>query len=202
MDEERPRKRHTKFSRAARAKRILEQLREGWAYDDIAREEGLTARRLRQIVAEFVKTRGALGDATHAQVQIERLSRAMRVASDALAQGEIRAIGPFIRVVDRLDRYQALAHETTAYPTPEADRLVFQQLVARIRRSVEDEFAEERRREAEAAAASAGSAAPEPIGNCAAAEAPAAAAAEASAPPPFAPLAGQAPSDFFRGIRP
>jgi hypothetical protein len=200
MDVERPRKRRTKFSRAARAKRILEQLREGWAYDDIAREEGLTERRLRQIVAEFVKTRGALGDAAHAQVQIERLSRAMRVASDALAQGDIRAIGPFIRVVDRLDRYQALAHETTAYPTPEADRLVFQQLVARVKAQARDEFEEERRREAEAAAASVGSAAPDPIGNGAAA--PAAAEAEASPPPPFAPLAAQAPSDFFRGIRP
>jgi hypothetical protein len=196
MDEERPRKRHTKFSRAARAKRDLEQLREGWAYDDIAREEGLTARRVRQIVAEFIKTRGALGDATHAHMQIDRLSRAMRVASDALAQGDIRAIGPFIRVTDRLDRYQALAQETKPWPTPAEDQLVVQQLVARIRRQVEDELAEKHRKEAEAAAASAGSAAPEPIGTCAVA-APAAAEAEASPPPPSASLAAQAPSDFF-----
>ena len=41
MDQEKPRKRHTQFSRLARTKRILEQLREGWAYDDIAREEGI-----------------------------------------------------------------------------------------------------------------------------------------------------------------
>jgi uncharacterized membrane protein len=196
MDEERPRKRHTQFSRAARTKRILEQLREGWAYDDIAREEGLTARRVRQIVAEFMKTRGALGDATHAHMQIDRLSRAMRVASDALARGDIRAIGPFIRVTDRLDRYQALAQETAPRPTAAEDKLVFQQLVARIRSQVQDELAEERRREAEGAAASAGSAAAEPIGNCAAA------AAEASGPPPSAPLSAQAPSDFFRGVRP
>src|SRR5580658_5652174 len=149
MDVERPRKRHTKFSRAARAKRILEQLREGWAYDDIAREEGLTARRVRQIVAQFIKTREALGDATHAHMQIDRLSRAMRVASDALAQGDIRAIGPFIRVTDRLDRYQALAQETKPWPTPAEDQLVVQQLVARIRRQVEDELAEKHRKEAE-----------------------------------------------------
>ena len=48
MDEERPRKRHTQFCRAARTQRILEKLREGWAYDDIAREEGLTGRRVRR----------------------------------------------------------------------------------------------------------------------------------------------------------
>jgi predicted transcriptional regulator len=195
MDEERPRKRHTQFSRAARTKRILEQLRDGWAYDDIAREQGLTERRVRQIVAEFIKTREVVGDAAHAHMQIDRLSRAMRVASDALARGDLRAIGPFIRVVDRLDRYQALAQETKPWPTPAEDQLVMQQLVARIRSKVEDELAEERRREAEAAAASAGSAAPEPIGNCAAAV------AEATPPPPSAPLSAQAPSDFFRGVR-
>jgi uncharacterized protein YdbL (DUF1318 family) len=202
MDEEKPRKRHTKFSRAARTKRILEQLREGWAYDDIAREEGLTARRVRQIVAEFIKTREALGDATHAHMQIDRLGRAMRVASDALARGDIKAIGPFIRVVDRLDRYQALAQETAPRPTAAADQLVMQQLVARIRSQVEDELAEKRRREAEAAAASAGSAAPEPIGNCADVATPPVAETEASPPPPSAPLSAQAPGDFFRGIRP
>jgi hypothetical protein len=198
MDEERPRKRHTKFSRAARAKRDLEQLREGWAYDDIAREEGLTARRVRQVVAEFIKAREALGGAAHAHMQIDRLSRAMRVASDALAQGDIRAIGPFIRVTDRLDRYQALAQETKPWPTPAEDQLVVQQLVARIRRQVEDELAEKHRKEA----ASAGSAAAEPLGSCAAVAAPAVAAAEASPPPPFAPLSAQAPSDFFRCTRP
>jgi hypothetical protein len=198
MDEERPRKRHTKFSRAARAKRILEQLREGWAYDDIAREEGLTARRVRQIVAQFIKTREALGDATHAHMQIDRLSRAMRVASDALAQGDIRAIGPFIRVTDRLDRYQALAQETKPWPTPAEDQLVVQQLVARIRRQVEDELAEKHRKEA----ASAGFAGTGQPGRCAPFFAPAVAAAEASPPPPFAPLSAQAPSDFFRCTRP
>lgn len=46
MDERRQPKRRTQFGRAARAKRILERLREGWAYDEVAREEGLTERRV------------------------------------------------------------------------------------------------------------------------------------------------------------
>ena len=116
MDQEKPRKRHTQFSRLARTKRILEQLREGWAYDDIAREEGISERRVRQIVTQFLKAREALEGATHAHMQIDRLGRAMRVASDALARGDIRAIGPFIRVIDRLDRYQTLVHENAAHP--------------------------------------------------------------------------------------
>ena len=50
-DEQRQPKRHTQFSRATRSKRILDRLREGWAYDEVAREEALTERRVRQIVA-------------------------------------------------------------------------------------------------------------------------------------------------------
>ena len=52
-------------------------------YDDIAREEGLTKRRVRQIVAQFLKEREALEGVTHADMQIDRLGRAMRVAGDA-----------------------------------------------------------------------------------------------------------------------
>ncbi len=198
MDQEKPRKRHTQFSRLARTKRILEQLREGWAYDDIAREEGISERRVRQIVTQFLKAREALEGATHAHMQIDRLGRAMRVASDALARGDIRAIGPFIRVIDRLDRYQTLVHENAAHPTPVEDQVVIQALVARLTHSAK---AKESGREApEAGGASIGSAALEPTGNSAAVAAPAV--AEAEAPLASAPLSSQAPGDFFRRVRP
>ena len=45
MDEEKPRKRQmTKFGRWARNRRIVKHLREGFGYDEIAREERLTER--------------------------------------------------------------------------------------------------------------------------------------------------------------
>jgi hypothetical protein len=37
---------------AERRERIFARMREGWGYDEIARDEQLTARRVRQIVAE------------------------------------------------------------------------------------------------------------------------------------------------------
>jgi hypothetical protein len=43
-------KRLAAFVEAARQKRILARLNEGWADDEIARDEGLTGRRVRQIV--------------------------------------------------------------------------------------------------------------------------------------------------------
>jgi hypothetical protein len=122
MDDQRRRKPHTQFSRATRGKRILDRLREGWAYDEVAREEGLTERRVRQIVAEYLKDRDAVEGVTHAHMQIDRLGWAMRVAAEAMAEGDVRAIGPFIKAIDRLDRYQELARRTGTQPnTSEAD---------------------------------------------------------------------------------
>ena len=129
MDEERPRRRQTRLSRAARTKRILERLREGWAYDEVAGEVGLKERRVRQIVTEFLKEREAVSGAAHAHMQLDRLGRAMRVAGDALARGDIRAIAPFIRVIDRLDRYQMLAAETAARPKAVVDGAADQLIV-------------------------------------------------------------------------
>ena len=117
MDEQRQPKRHTQFSRATRGKRILDRLREGWAYDEVAREEGLTERRVRQIVAEYLKDRDAVEGVTHAHMQIDRLGWAMRVAAEAMAEGDVRAIGPFIKAIDRLDRYQELARRTATRRT-------------------------------------------------------------------------------------
>ena len=100
MDEEKPRKRlPTAFSRSARNKRIMERLREGFNYHEIAREEKLTERRVRQIVNEAMEGREALESAIHAHMQIDRLGQAMRVAGDALARGDVRAVAPFLKAM-------------------------------------------------------------------------------------------------------
>ena len=152
MDEEQSRKRRTTtFTRSARKKRILDRLREGFGYDEIAGQEKLTERRVRQIVAEALGGREALENAIHAHLQVERLGRAVRVAGEALSRGDIRAVAPFIKAVETLDRYQSLARETAPRrPRKTAgDALVMKMLVARIRAQVLDEC----RREAAAGAA-------------------------------------------------
>ena len=212
MDEERPRRRQTRYSRAARTKRILERLREGWTYDEVAGEVGLKERRVRQIVAEFLKEREAVSGAAHAHMQLDRLGRAMRVAGDALARGDIRAIAPFIRVIDRLDRYQTLAAETAARPEAvvhgAADQLIVESIFARVRRTVLEEM---RTQAAESEAAAAGPP-PEPDGDPAAVAPPVVAEAQEAPPalPPSAPPARatllpngvMAGADFFSYIRP
>ncbi len=157
MDEKAPRKRQTTtFSRSARNKRILAQLRGGFGYDEIAREEKLSERRIRQIVKQALEGREALESATHAHMQIDRLGQAMRVAGDALARGDVRAVGPFIKAIEKLDRYQSLARQAPPKRrnTSDDDELVMQNLVAQIRSHVLDEC----RREAEQAVAAAAAA--------------------------------------------
>jgi len=51
----------------------------------VARGEGLTARRVRQIVAAATKEREAAAGLTHAHMQVDRLGFAMRVAAEAMA---------------------------------------------------------------------------------------------------------------------
>ena len=112
MDEEKPRKRQTtKFSRSARAKRIVEWLREGFGYDEIAREEKLTERSVRRIATKALQGRETLERAFHAHMQVDRIARAMRVAGEALARGDVRAVAPFLNAVEKLERYQTLARE-------------------------------------------------------------------------------------------
>ena len=140
--DERTRRHTTTFTRAARTRRMLDRLREGWGYRDVAREEGLSDRRVRQIVAGHVKRSEPVDAGAHVALQIERLSFAIRVAGEKLATRDIRAIAPFIKAIDRLDAYQTRARKAApSQPSREADPLVVKALVDRIRRGIEAEAA-------------------------------------------------------------
>ena len=71
-------------SRAARRERIFARLRDGWALDAIAREETLSAERVRQIVEEIVKGRRVEEGSTTARLRIARLAPAIQTAGEAL----------------------------------------------------------------------------------------------------------------------
>ncbi len=121
---------------------MLERRREGWGYHEVARAEGLSDRRVRQLVAEHVKRSEPVDAGTHAALQIERLDFAIKVAGEALAKGDIRSIAPFIKAIDRLDAYQTRARKAApSQPLREADALVVKALVDRIRREVQSEAA-------------------------------------------------------------
>jgi hypothetical protein len=92
-----------------RRKRIFAGLRDGLRYDEIAAQEGVTTERIRQIVAEVLKNREVDSGADHAKLQLDRLVPALQIAAEAVASGDVRAIPSYLKVLDRLDRYQATA---------------------------------------------------------------------------------------------
>ena len=101
-----PERRLNVLGKAARRKRIFARLREGWAYDEIAGEERVSAERIRQIVSEILDKRVIDRGIDHAHLQLERLMPALRIVGEAIGRGELKAVAPLIKVIDRLDKHQ------------------------------------------------------------------------------------------------
>ncbi len=104
-------RRREAYARILRRARVLARRREGWAYDEIAREEGLSAERIRQIVREVLSKRPVENGADHAKLQLARLTPALQAAESAILNGDIKAIAPFLKALDQADRWRAIASE-------------------------------------------------------------------------------------------
>jgi len=135
--------------RVSRRGRILARLREGWAYDEIAREERLTPVGIRQIVRQALEKRIVDDGAEHAKLQLARLQPSMRLAGEAIAAGDVTAIAPLMKVLDRLDRYQRAAKAVQVYDD-EARRKLMDK-INRVAANLEVDEARATARAAEAA---------------------------------------------------
>jgi hypothetical protein len=113
--------------KAVRRERIFERLRGGLSYEAVAHEEGVTPRRIRQIVTEALRRQEVDSEADHAMLQLVRLESAHRLAAEAVAAGDIGAITALLSVLDRLDRYRRGAAPVKAYDK-KARELLFAKL--------------------------------------------------------------------------
>jgi hypothetical protein len=98
-----------------RRRRIFAQLREGFTYDEIAAEEGVSPSRIRQIVSREPQQRAVDSGAEHAKLQLDRLAPAIQLGAEGIAAGDIAAITPYLKALDQLDRYQAVATANQVY---------------------------------------------------------------------------------------
>src|ERR1700728_4418675 len=80
-----------------RRRRIFAQLREGFTYDEIAAEEGVSVSRIRQIVAGELKQRAVDSGAEHAKLQLDRLAPAVQLGAQGIASGDLAAISPYLK---------------------------------------------------------------------------------------------------------
>jgi DNA-binding CsgD family transcriptional regulator len=107
-----------------RRKRIFARLKEGASYEEIAAEECVSRERVRQIVSEVLQKRSVDSGADHAKLQLDRLLPAMQLAAEGIAAGDVTAITPYLKVIDRLDRYQAVAGAHQVYDDEARKKLI------------------------------------------------------------------------------
>jgi hypothetical protein len=84
----------------------------------------VTSERIRQIVSEVLQKRSVDSGADHAKLQLARLAPVMQLAAEAIAAGDVTVITPYLRVLDRLDRYQTVASANQAYDDEARQRLM------------------------------------------------------------------------------
>src|ERR1700678_2612478 len=96
----------------------------GLTYDEIAAEEGVSSARVRQIASEELQKRVVDSGAEHAKLQLDRLAPAVQLGAEAIASGEISAITPYLKALDRLDRYQTVASANQAYDNEARKKLM------------------------------------------------------------------------------
>ncbi len=106
--------RRTARERLVRRQRIMDRLCEGRSYEEIAEAEGLSRERIRQIVVEALSRQEVEALRDHAHMQTLRLAPALRLAAKGVAEGDRRAIADLVRVLDRLDKYQAVGGSSAA----------------------------------------------------------------------------------------
>src|ERR1700683_4573629 len=77
-----------------RRRRVFARLREGFTYDEIAAEEGVSNARVRQIVSEELQKRVVDSGADHAKLQLDRLAPAVQLGAEAIAAGGLFGVNP------------------------------------------------------------------------------------------------------------
>src|SRR5271155_5487875 len=92
-------------ARALRLQRIFARLQDGASYADIAAEESFSRERLRQVIRAATAPGRGWNGPDHKRMQIARLTPALRLAADGVAQGDAKSIPLLLKIIDRLDRY-------------------------------------------------------------------------------------------------
>ena len=95
----------------------------GWPTAEIAREERLSERRVRKIVSDALRRQTVDDASDHALLQLVRLEGAQALAAEAIDTGELNAIAPYLKVLERLDRYQTVGATKPVYDAAARERL-------------------------------------------------------------------------------
>jgi len=111
--------------RAADDGRLLTLLTAGVATDELAFQEGVSTRRMRERIAAMLARRGADSPANFVPLQTARLGDALKVAYAAMMDGDLKALDRYLRILRELERYHGYRppEPQAAPPAPPPARL-------------------------------------------------------------------------------
>ncbi len=122
------------YTKALRRERIFARVRLGASAGDIAREEGVSEQRVRKIISDTLKRREVDDLPDHALLQLFRLEGALALAGRAIEGGDLKAIPPYLKVLDHLDLYRKASVRKQIYDDAARKKLFakMNRVVARI----------------------------------------------------------------------
>jgi len=92
--------------RASRERRALARLVEGLSHQEIAEKEGMSREGVRKMIQRALRKAKVDAKEIHAHVQLARLGMALRLTSERVAAGELKAVKPMLSVIAAIDKYQ------------------------------------------------------------------------------------------------
>jgi len=109
--------------KAQRNLRVIDILASGVSVAALAQEEGLSVRRMREVIRQILAQREADPPAGFVQLQIARLTDAMLISHGAMMRGDMRAVDLVLKIVRELDRYHGFGSPTVQAPQSQPARL-------------------------------------------------------------------------------
>ena len=112
----------TAHDRAARRDRIFARLLDGQSATAVAAEEGITPRRVRQMVREALDRWDANPAQDYADLQIARLEAALRALEQKIAEGDVSVVDKLVKVLGLMEKYHSAPLRMTEGIEDDSDR--------------------------------------------------------------------------------
>jgi AraC-like DNA-binding protein len=109
--------------KAERRETMFDLVVSGYQREQIAQKLGVSVATVRREVDRAIGQRRLDAPDRYVRLQVMRLNKAQLVVDHALEHGDIRAVGPLVRLAGALDRYHGLAVGATARNDVEPRRL-------------------------------------------------------------------------------
>ena len=104
----RAQRRARRNARIARRENFFDLVASGYSCRQIAEAAKVSAATVRREIDRAIAERRLDAPERYVHVQVARLAKALRLADASIERGDLKAVGPLVRLVAALDRYHGL----------------------------------------------------------------------------------------------